>query len=594
MASPEGPWSPNYPPGAYQGYRAYGGFPGGSGGQPMYQPLPGTGMTAFDDRSFSGSPSGMPFSGSQIAAPFSPPQPPMSSAFPPLNTSPLVGLPAFGRYYDRGFQARSQPFSSSKLQLEEGELESRPSNGKPGRNMQASDGISAQAVFVTLCSLVGILVAVVAGYTAWLSYCTRWSDRFLTFSVLATGRQQSYFTGIMSVFIVLACLAMLAALTGCLACIPSRPNRSALEVSGLNVAGFACLLYGCVFLILTLVTLFVGNQAKPSAVRTANIVCQDLRAWSCRGDGTVVSHIARLLEEVSPPSQSWGDRLQDGFSPGLPSPGGRRLDAASSAVGYMNSLNTTVNTSSGVSERCLRLEELCNPPIGFDAATACVCSGFWRKPSENHSGAVVGPWNGTEGAYCAKWNPEQAPWCFVSPHHSCATPTHSTHVAGQRYEMSIGPCMSEVDSRSQFVLDGYHELMWSLWAPALLGVVLILLSFFILAIPCLTPAEPKLQQDEHVESPDSTPVADDKDTPLTERFEKAQKKAMRSLRDSTPEEVKLLLYGFYDQAMYGDVQGPRPAFFNNKDRRKYDSWAKLRGMPKTEAMEGYIKATDLI
>ena len=58
---------------------------------------------------------------------------------------------------------------------------------------------------------------------------------------------------------------------------------------------------------------------------------------------------------------------------------------------------------------------------------------------------------------------------------------------------------------------------------------------------------------------------------------------------SQPTNVQLELYGFFKQALFGDVTGERPGRLNVRDRAKYDEWAKKKGMSKEEAMRKYIE-----
>ena len=46
--------------------------------------------------------------------------------------------------------------------------------------------------------------------------------------------------------------------------------------------------------------------------------------------------------------------------------------------------------------------------------------------------------------------------------------------------------------------------------------------------------------------------------------------------------------GVFVQATLGDVQGSQPWMVNLEARAKWDAWAKLKGMSKEEAMQGYI------
>ena len=54
---------------------------------------------------------------------------------------------------------------------------------------------------------------------------------------------------------------------------------------------------------------------------------------------------------------------------------------------------------------------------------------------------------------------------------------------------------------------------------------------------------------------------------------------------------KLELYALYKQAVSGDVTGSQPGMINFVARAKYDAHAKLKGMSKEEAMQGYIQGT---
>jgi acyl-CoA-binding protein len=58
---------------------------------------------------------------------------------------------------------------------------------------------------------------------------------------------------------------------------------------------------------------------------------------------------------------------------------------------------------------------------------------------------------------------------------------------------------------------------------------------------------------------------------------------------SQPTNVQLELYGFYKQALFGDITGERPGRLNVRARAKYDEWANKKGMFKEEAMKKYIE-----
>lgn len=54
-------------------------------------------------------------------------------------------------------------------------------------------------------------------------------------------------------------------------------------------------------------------------------------------------------------------------------------------------------------------------------------------------------------------------------------------------------------------------------------------------------------------------------------------------------DVQLELYGFYKQALFGDVTGDRPGRRKVRARAKYDAWTSRKGMSKQTAMREYVK-----
>ncbi len=63
---------------------------------------------------------------------------------------------------------------------------------------------------------------------------------------------------------------------------------------------------------------------------------------------------------------------------------------------------------------------------------------------------------------------------------------------------------------------------------------------------------------------------------------------VQQLKDRPGDATLLKLYALYKQATIGDVSGSRPGLSNFVGRTKYDSWAKVKGMSTTEAMQQYI------
>ena len=54
-------------------------------------------------------------------------------------------------------------------------------------------------------------------------------------------------------------------------------------------------------------------------------------------------------------------------------------------------------------------------------------------------------------------------------------------------------------------------------------------------------------------------------------------------------DTMLKLYGYYKQGMLGDCDIPEPAFWQLKEKAKWDAWNQHKGVKKTHAMKKYIK-----
>lgn len=83
-------------------------------------------------------------------------------------------------------------------------------------------------------------------------------------------------------------------------------------------------------------------------------------------------------------------------------------------------------------------------------------------------------------------------------------------------------------------------------------------------------------------------------TSITRDFCEAQRLAVKKLSDDTSLGTRMLLYGLYQQALEGDIFGPRPSCCSSHACKKYDAWAKNKGMRRQQAMYMYIKAVSLI
>jgi acyl-CoA-binding protein len=76
-------------------------------------------------------------------------------------------------------------------------------------------------------------------------------------------------------------------------------------------------------------------------------------------------------------------------------------------------------------------------------------------------------------------------------------------------------------------------------------------------------------------------------TDLQQRFEQA-KQDVQGLSERPDNDTLLRLYALYKQGSEGDVSGEKPGFFDFVGTAKYEAWAKLKGMPRDEAMKKYV------
>ena len=74
---------------------------------------------------------------------------------------------------------------------------------------------------------------------------------------------------------------------------------------------------------------------------------------------------------------------------------------------------------------------------------------------------------------------------------------------------------------------------------------------------------------------------------LQARFEQAAKD-VHNLAERPDNDTLLRLYALYKQGAEGDVNGPKPGFFDFVGTAKYEAWAKLKGTAQDEAMQKYV------
>lgn len=65
--------------------------------------------------------------------------------------------------------------------------------------------------------------------------------------------------------------------------------------------------------------------------------------------------------------------------------------------------------------------------------------------------------------------------------------------------------------------------------------------------------------------------------------------AAKSLQDRPDNEDLLLLYALFKQATSGDVNVPKPGFFDFVGVAKFEAWEKVRGTSRDEAMSRYVE-----
>lgn len=74
---------------------------------------------------------------------------------------------------------------------------------------------------------------------------------------------------------------------------------------------------------------------------------------------------------------------------------------------------------------------------------------------------------------------------------------------------------------------------------------------------------------------------------LNAQFAKAAED-VKKLSDRPDNDTLLKLYALYKQGAEGDVNGPKPGFFDFVGTAKYEAWAKLQGTDQEEAKKKYV------
>ncbi|MHB1589481.1 MAG: acyl-CoA-binding protein [Metallibacterium scheffleri] len=69
----------------------------------------------------------------------------------------------------------------------------------------------------------------------------------------------------------------------------------------------------------------------------------------------------------------------------------------------------------------------------------------------------------------------------------------------------------------------------------------------------------------------------------------AASEAIKKLGERPDNDTLLKLYALYKQGSVGDVDGPKPGFFDFVGTAKYEAWAKLKGTSRDAAQSKYIE-----
>ncbi|CAA9993015.1 unnamed protein product [Nesidiocoris tenuis] len=74
-------------------------------------------------------------------------------------------------------------------------------------------------------------------------------------------------------------------------------------------------------------------------------------------------------------------------------------------------------------------------------------------------------------------------------------------------------------------------------------------------------------------------------------FDAAAEKVKTLTKKPTDDEL-LELYALFKQATVGDNETSKPGLLDLKNKYKWESWNKKKGMSKEDAMQAYIKVVD--
>lgn len=214
----------------------------------------------------------------------------------------------------------------------------------------------------------------------------------------------------------------------------------------------------------------------------------------------------------------------------------------------------------------------CVEPVQFDDWRACVCSSSFESST--------GSRETLRGSSCRDWDSDGSEsWCFVNAGVGCGNVTLDDVRAQYR---SAGPCGNGVESRSQPLLDGLQAFDRVIGSAVVIALALLFASAAAVhACGCCVG-----RRDDYGDL--RSLVAESDREGLVSRFESAQQLAVRRMKNTTSDQMRLNLYSFYMQATKGDVKGPPLMNLSKNEMSKYEAWASAKGLASEEAMRRYI------
>lgn len=461
-----------------------------------------------------------------------------------------------------------------------------------------------------------------AGFLMYFVWDILHSNKFIVYSRLSYDVWFPSEEEFMYVFVAMAVLAVICCALGSLGAVGMQ--KQLLKAVTGSAGSFGLLL-----LVLVGVCYYLKEAATSDVVRVINVICQDTSVWCGRGEASTPASVTatatgtgieaaaggvngdtplpvRRLDVSLNGTTSANFRYFSGVPPfSAVAAIGRRLvgsedSSAQAALQYDEHLYTQLGHN--VDLLCQHVEEMCVQPLHFDVTSACVCSGQWDFASPSVSilpgtrrldgvnTVAPGPWKGSIGAYCGAWDAnvgDPLEWCFVYQTAQCAGYVASDYETSENqvYYRSGGPCTDEVESRSEYVLDGKALMTFPLATAGALGLLLILLASVAFSLTKLNPKGASKRGRVDPKPGAFVPAT------LQKQFEDAQRAAVMRLRNHTPESTKLQLYALYKQAKVGPINQPRPnGFLNGYELRKWTAWANMNDMSREEAIMHYIEA----